>query len=642
MKSKLIFATSLLAATMLSGTAMSRVIDFKIESTGPAIEGTSFGEVGAYERIDAIATIAVKPDDPANAGIVGLDKAPRDKHGDVVFTSEVSILRPSDENSRSPFLFYEVPNRGRNLSFMLLNASHSSAVPTKPEDAGDGFLLSQGDTIVWNGWQPFLGEKLLNVTLPVEKGVTGISREQKIFDKPGETGTLKLTYPAADLDPAKAKITVRVNDTDEATTPKDLSFKYVSENEVEITRPASMPAGAIYEFIYPAKDAVPAGLSMAGIRDVVSFLRGNPGHEAKNPLSGIEHTVGMGISQSGRLMRDIIYQGFNADEQGNKVFDGAMIHIAGSRKTYSNYAFAQQGRYSRQHEDHDYQGDQFPFTYVSMTDPVSGETDGILDTCEASETCPVIMQSDTSTEFWQARAYLLSTSPDGKALTMPDNVRLYFIEGTQHFSLLGAKPAAKDPAANLNNPLSVTPVLRALYEDMKDWVAEGVEPPASRYPSVANGTLVTPAKLNFPTISGKATTPKFNKLQVMDYSVQPPARGAAYPELVPALDVDGNELGGVELPRLAAPLGTYTGWNPRAEGFAAGELYTTQGSFFAFPATVAEGDNRTPLSDRYADKAAYQAAVKAAAEDLVDDRLMRAEDVDQVVDLAGKDYDALH
>ncbi|WP_245926628.1 alpha/beta hydrolase domain-containing protein [Breoghania corrubedonensis] len=632
----------LLAASMLTSPTSARVIDFKIQSSGSVFDGQSYGDAGTYERIDAIATIAVDPKAPENAVIVGIDKAPKDKNGDVVFSAEVSILRPAEAAKRSPFLFYEVTNRGRNLSFELLNDSHSAGIPSKPEDAGDGFVLEHGDTVVWNGWQPGLPDKLMNITLPVEEGVAGTSREQIIFDKPGATGTLKLSYPAADLDPAKATLTVRTNDTDKAETPKDLGFKYVSETEVEITRPADAPAGAIYEFVYPAKNPVPAGLAMAAIRDVVSFLRGNPGHEATDPIDGIKYTVGMGISQSGRLMRDLIYQGFNADEGGARVFDGVMAHIAGSRKTYTNYAFAQPGRYSRQHEDHDYPGDQFPFTYVTMTDPISGKTDGILEKCQASDTCPKIMQSDTSTEFWQARAYLLSTSPDGEtALTMPDNVRLYFIAGTQHFALWDGKPGTKEEAAYPTNPLSVTPVLRALYDDMEAWVADGTEPPASRYPSVADGTLVPVSELVYPTVAGEPLAPKFNTLQVMDHSKVPPVRGKAYPQLVPAIDEDGNPQGGVILPRLAVPLGTYEGWNLRTEGYAKGELYSTTGSFIAFPAEAVDDDSRDGLAERYESKDAYIAAVKEAAEALVADRLMRAEDVATTLKYAERDAEAL-
>ncbi len=435
------------------GSADARVTGFDIVSTKPVFDGQSFGDAGAYERIDAIATFAVDPASLRVGGIVDIDRAPVNRAGEVEFSAEVSILQPAAEDGRSPVLFYEVPNRGRNLSFMLLNRGSSSAIPSTAEEAGDGFLMSRGYTLVWSGWQTDVADDLLNLSLPVLPDVTGPSREEFVFDEPGEVSTAKLTYPAADLDPAKATLTVRAREADERQTADGLGFRYLSPTEIEITRPASADAGAIYEFIYPAKDAVPTGLAFVATSDLVSFLRGNPGHDVQSPLSGIEHTIGMGISQSGRFLRDLIYQGFNADEQGARVFDGAMPHIAGSRKTFTNYRLAQPGRYSRQHEDHDYPGDQFPFTYAETTDPLTGKTESILSACSASDTCPKVMQTDTSTEFWQARASLLTTAPDGEPLEMPEGVRLYFMAGAPHFNSWSATSEETATCVYPSNPL---------------------------------------------------------------------------------------------------------------------------------------------------------------------------------------------
>lgn len=631
----------LLAATVLSGTAQARVTGFQIQSTSPAFDGATFADTGTYERIDAIATIAVDPDAPANAGIADLDKAPRNARGEVEFTTEVFILRPADTKKQSPFLFYEVPNRGRNLSFTLLNRAAAAGVPAKAEDAGDGFLMNRGSTVVWSGWQFDAPEAGINLTLPKLPGVKGISREQMIFDKPGETGKIPLTYPAADLDPAKARLTVRATPDDAPTAPEGLTFKYVSSTEIEITRPAGMDAGAIYDFIYPAEGSVPSGLAFAATRDVISFLRGNEGHDAENPLSGIKHTIGIGISQSGRFLRDFIYQGFNADEGGKQVFDGAMAHIAGSRKTFTNYRFAQPGRYSRQHEDHDYPGDQFPFTYASTTDPLTNRRDSILSACTATDTCPKIMHSDTSTEFWQGRAYLVSTSPEGAPLTMPENVRLYFLAGVPHFNGWGLKSETSKTCVNPTNPLSAAPVMRALYAAMEDWVAQDKAPPASRYPTFSDETLVKLDDLKLPIIDGTAARPKYNALRVMDHSVQPPAQGAAYADYVPATDKDGIPLGGIRLPVVAAPLGTYAGWNLRAKGFAEGELCSLTGSYQPFPATAVASDSRTPIEARYKDQQAYLDAVKAAADGLIAEGLMLPEDTSYVLESAKADAGAV-
>ncbi|HEU0222068.1 MAG TPA: alpha/beta hydrolase domain-containing protein, partial [Paracoccaceae bacterium] len=515
-----------LTAGLMAGGAWAKVVDFRIvETISPAFDGTAFGE-GAYERIDAIAEFAIDPKSERGQRIVDLDKAPVDAAGMVRFSTEVTILRPVDAPKGSGMLFYDVPNRGRNLAFMLMNLSSGAGIPKAAEDAGDGYLMAEGYTIVWSGWQTGLPDELLNLTLPVLPEVTGLSREEFVFDKPGAASEAALSYPAADLDPAKATLTVRQRATDPRATPAGLGFRYLSPTAIEITRPEGFDAGAIYEFIYPAKDAVPAGLAFVATSDLISFLRGSPGHDAESPLAGITHTVGLGISQSGRFLRDLIYQGFNADEAGARVFDGAIPHIAGSRKTFTNYRFAQPGRYSRQHEDHDFPGDQFPFTYAEATDPVTGRAESILSACRATDTCPKIMHTDTSTEFWQARASLVSTSPAGEPLTMPEDVRLYYIAGAPHFGPWSAKSGATETCRFPSNPVSSAPVMRALLAAMRDWVQADKAPPASRYPSLADGTLVTLADLKLPSLPEGELVPPFNELKAQDYGSLPPKAGA--------------------------------------------------------------------------------------------------------------------
>ncbi|MCG5481708.1 MAG: hypothetical protein KK478_22175, partial [Ensifer alkalisoli] len=627
----LILISATLAGALLSSSGLARVTGFEVKATGPAFEGKTFGSVGAYKRIDAIASFAVDSKSPRVAGIVDIDEAPVNGSGEVVFRAEVSMLVPADPARRSPFLLYEVPNRGRNLSFMLLNRSGTTDVPATAADAGDGFLLDRGDTIVWSGWQTHLPDNLLNMELPTLDGITGESREQFIFDEPGAVSSAVLTYAAADLDPSKARLTVRARESDQPEQKAGLSFRYLGPTEIEITRPADMDAGAIYEFIYPAKDAVPAGLAFVATSDLVSFLRGSHGHEVQSPLDGVEHTIALGVSQSGRFLRDLVYHGFNADEAGKRVFDGAIPHIAGSRKTFTNFRFAQPGRYSRQHEDHDYPGDQFPFTYAETTDPLTGESGSILSACRATATCPKIMHTDTSTEFWQARASLVTTSPAGEPLEMPDDVRLYFIAGAPHFNGWSAQSKEEAACAFPTNPLSAAPVMRALYVALANWVSEDKAPPASRYPSLTDATLVRLEDLKLPRIGGEVARPVFNELRVMDHSSQPPVRGKAYPVSVPALDDDGNPLGGIRMANVEAPLGTYAGWNLRREGFAEGELCSLAGTFIPFPKEPNATDDRKSLGERYPDEEAYLMAVKTAAEALVADGFMLPEDVGYVL-----------
>ncbi len=624
-------ATAAVSAMLAVSTTQieAKVARLEILSTETGYDGRAFGEAGPYERIDAVAHFVLDPTSRRAARIVDIGEAPVNERGEVEFSAEVVILRPTGNGSGT--LFYEVPNRGRNLSFPLLNLSAGSGSFTV-DDPGDGFMMQQGHTLVWSGWQTGLDDDLLTIDLPVLEGVIGVSRDEFIFDDAETASTGALSYPAADLDPAAATLTVRPTPEAPRETPEGLSFRYIDESSIEITRPEGYDAGAVYELVYPAKDALPAGLAFVATSDLVSFLRGNSGHDAESPIDGIERTIGMGISQSGRFLRDLIYQGFNADDGGARVFDGAMPHIAGSRKTFTNYRFAQPGRYSRQHEDHDFPGDQFPFTYAEETDPLTGETDSILAACEASDTCPMLMHSDTSTEFWQARASLVSTTPDGEALEMPAGVRLYFLAGAPHFNGWGSEPSESPVCVYPSNPISAAPTMRALVVAMEAWVRDGAEPPDSVYPGLEPGTLVALDELELPRIDGTVPEPVTNVLRVMDHSSIPPKAGEAYPVRVPAVDEDGIPQGGVLQPYIAAPLGTYWGWNLRDEGFGAGDLCSLTGSYVAFPASQTDADSRRPVSARYNGREGYIEALRTAAEELVGANLMRAEDTEFVVE----------
>lgn len=621
----------LLLGLMALSVAEARVTGLEIlEEQNPTFDGQSFGAVGTYRRISAVAHFAVDPDDPANAVIVDLDKAPRNADGEVEFSSQLVILQPSDPQRSNHRLFYEISNRGRNLSFPLLTDGPYAPNPTTADETGNGFLLNDGYTIVWSGWQAGMAEDLMGMSLPLAEGVTGLSREEFIFDSDETTKQLPLTYPAADLDPAKATLTVRVNERDERGSVDGLSFSYIDAQTIEITRPADLPAGAIYEFIYPAKDSQVSGLGFAAVRDLVSFLRGLPGHDVSAPVPRIEHTLGLGISQAGRFARDFVYQGFNADENGGQVFDGLMAHIAGSRKTFTNYRFAQPGRYSRQHEDHAYPGDQFPFTYGETFDPLTQRSDGILKICAGNGTCPKIMHSDTDTEFWQARASLVVTDPAGNPATIPDNVRLYYLAGTQHYTIAGNEIKADAPCTFDNNYFHIGAVMRALVQALDGWVSHGQAPPESRFPDRLGYTLVAPEELPLPGIPGLDYKANINRLQVMDHSVLPPGQGAEYPIFVANTDRDGNVIDGVKLPRLAVPLATHSGWNLRKAGFAQGELCSLSGSYIPFAREAAlkdEADGRPTVAELYGDEAHYMAKVEKAINDLHGQGLILAEDV---------------
>ena len=353
---------------------VSRLEILRIES--PAFEGRSFGAVGTYDKIVGRVTIAVDPADPHNAGIVDLALAPKNAQGLIEAVGEVEILHLTDAAKANRRLFYEVLNRGRKLSLQLLNDAPAGSVLTTAPQAGNGFLMERGYTIVWAGWQGDIlpGEGRMTFTPPVVKDARGLAREEFVFDNAANPASVSLTYPTADLSPS-VKITVREHADDERVSPTGLDFTVTGPTQISIARPAGYDAGAIYEIIYEARDPKVIGLGFAVARDVVSFLKHGAAGDG-NPLAAtrFDHAIGFGISQSGRYLRDFLHQGFNEDEAGRVVFEALMPHIGGSKKAFINYRFAQPGRQSQQHSENTFPGDQFPFTYAVLKDPISGRT----------------------------------------------------------------------------------------------------------------------------------------------------------------------------------------------------------------------------------------------------------------------------
>ena len=649
---------------LFSTHAEAEVVRFevlKVES--PTFEGREFGSVGRYEKIVARAFLEVDPTDQHNAGIVDLKLAPRNAAERVEFVADIVILKPIDLAKGNGRIFYEVVNRGRKISLSLINDAPRGTNPTTAADAGNGYLMREGYTLVWSGWQGDVppGEGRMRLEVPVLRGVTGTNQDQFIFDHDYNPFVANLSYSAADLDPAKATLTVRQNERDPRVTPSDLSFEYfvvdrdrtggawTSPDLIVIHRPAGFDSGAIYEFTYPARDPVVMGLAFASTRDVVSFLRreksdpaGNPNPLAPNGSPAIRSAHALGISQSGRFLRDFLYQGFNEDEKGQMVFDGIILHVAGSRKMFTNYRWAQPGRFSRQHETHLTPGDQFPFTYGVSTDTLTGKRDGVLARCLEAQNCPKVMHTDTSTEFWQARSSLVVTDTNGADIELPTNVRAYLIAGAPHGNSIDAVPGPTAYCQQLRNPLHVGASMRALLHALDRWVSEGVEPPHSRFPSRAEGTLVTPdpVGIRFPSIPKFTYNGRVNGIRVTDYSSQPPREGKAYPVFVPKVDVDGNDVAGIRMPAVEVPRATYLGWNHRREGFAEGELCLNTGSYIPFAQTQdereASGDPRQSIEERYPTPEAYFDKVKEAVDRLLENRLLLEEDAKRIVEQAKK------
>ena len=621
-------------AVLLAADAFAQItrIDLQVVES-PALDGQRFGQVGQYERLRGIAYGEVDPTDPRHREIANLEHAPRNASGRVEYRATVEIYRPIDMTRWNRAIYHTVANRAG-------------------AGAGEPALLERGFALVRVGWQGDIAPTDQNIVayLPVAKNpdgssIVGTVLEERIFNDAEPVSRARLPYAAASLDPGDTTLTVRRSQQAPRTTPADLAWSYVNATEIEIDRPAGFDGGTIYEFVYQAKDPIVMGLGFAAMRDAVSFLRyaeadrdGNPNPLAFEGLPSL--AISLGISQSGRVLRDFLYQGFNEDLSGRIVFDGMHPNIAGSRKSFTNYQFSQPGRWQKQHEDHVYPGDQFPFTYVTLSDPISGRTDGLQERCATSNTCPKIIHSDGEAELWQARSSLVVTDPRGQHIELPENVRVYLIAGTQHGGGRGvhATTPSRSFCQNLNNPLALRQTRVALSIALYEWVEKGIAPPQSHFPTVANGGLVTATATGFPVIPGVVYSGSYNPLHLSDHRTLPPTQGDAYTVLVARTDADGNMTDGVRHPNLAAPIGTHTGWNLRRAGFAEGEQCGGTGSFVPFATDYTErqalGDPRLSLDERYPNHQSYVRAVSDAADALVQGRLLLRRDADEIVQLA--------
>jgi hypothetical protein len=621
------------------------IVSLEIEKVEPLADGVAFGEAGAYERVIAVARGEVDPSSPANSGIALIDKAPRNAAGKVEFATSVFILRPRDPTRGNGRILYEVNNRGRKMLFgNIADGPQGVNDPKTLADLGNAFPLRLGYTIVWSGWDPDAprANMGLALTAPVatDNGqpiVRTVREEWVSGTRVGVLETFKLSHEAATLEQPRARLTVRERADDE---PRELplnQWSFVDARSIRLREGTQARPGFLYEFHYEAKNPKVQGLGFAATRDVVSWLRHAP-EAVKATGRPMTHALAIGFSQAGRYLRNHISEGFNRDEQGRRVFDGIHSHIAGIGRVFFNTPFAQPARTNTQHEDHGFPENEFPFSTATLGDPLTGRS-GSLFRGDGSD--PLLIETNTSTEYWQKGASLLHTDPLGTTdVTLPDNSRVYMIAGTQHGGRAGA---TTDPGPNLNprNPHNPMPAVRALLVALDEWVVSGKAPPPSRVPTLSAGTLVEPDKTGFPAVPGAAIVRTTNTVAPPNDWVTPTLPDKVYRTLVSKVDADGNEVAGIRLPDIAVPLATYTGWNEYKPPYPAGEIADRDGSCLPLPvdqaAREAAGDPRLSIAERYRSGADYMARVQAVVSQLMADRLLLAEDAERYLDRARKE-----
>jgi len=651
------------------------ITELEITKRSSFASGESFGDVGAYELLEGTAHYAVDPLHPRNQSITDLDLAPRNAAGLVEFSADFAMLQPANIERGNRRILFDVVNRGRKTA-LSLNSVPTANDPTSPLEAGNGYLMRRGYTVVWGGWQ---------ADVPPTPGLIGMHAPEAIGPQGPLTGRIMCQFqcneptnvflladrqhlpnPAVYPEEAEATLTARDLPNSPATAVErdQWSFVRVEDADLEpqhshIYMPSGFEPGKIYQLVYTTTGSRIVGLGFAAMRDVVSFLKHAPA-AAGNPCAGaIDHAYAMGRSQSGRFLRQYIHVGINEDEEDRPALDGIIPHVAGAMRGEFNLRFGQPSK------DVCYIiPEMFPFTDTQQTDPVTGTQGSLLETLERRGSVPKIMFTNTSAEYWRGDAALIHTNLE----TLTDaaessSVRRYHFAGCQHGS--GDFPPIEIRANDgikgqlPFNSVDYAPLLRAALDNLDRWVTSGEEPPASRHPSLNDGTAVESHTLldRFAQIPGVPVPTETTRAIRLDYGPEshlgrtiklPADEGEEFPALVADIDESFNERRGICLPDLTVPVATYTGWNLRDESIGNPGLFIgitggLAGWTLPLPATRAEreaaGDPRLSIEERYSDREDYLEQVTRAAMDLVGEGYLLQEDVDEVVDLAGRKYD---
>lgn len=673
-------AVAILAALALP--ACARVTSIEVLSDTPVLNGRSFGSAGPYEEITARVHFAVRPEDPHNRILVDLDKAPRNAQGEVEFSADLFLLRPTGkgkDGGGNHAMLLEIPNRGAKGLLRIADGGTPAAFPSTAENFGDDWLLDEGYTYAALGWQwdapDIRGNLRLYAPVATDHGqsITGLLRDDftpAVATKDWPLGHIILgrvggtEYPAANPADPRNVLTVRDAPYGRRTVIPVGEWGFTSVHSIHLN--AGFQPGRIYELVYVVKDPVVAGLGFAAVRDFVSWVK-HPaasvlppaGATTLPPPDGVHFVYAAGISQCGRFLRDFLYEGFNQDESNRMALDGVLAHVGGAGRGSFNYRFAQPSRDAQPMSSIGWPTDIFPFTDEPERDPAhpSAAPDGLLDRARQEGAVPKVFLSHTSYEYWGRAASLIHTTADGEAdMPIGPNVRIYFFTGLQHFS--GPFPPEKGrgqlASQNLQSFLPIRWFWRAMITNMNAWVQQGIAPPASAYPHVADGTLVARDQLAFPSIPGIHPPGDLTEAFHLDFgpnwrttrilTVQPPVVGAPFPVLVPQADADGTDRAGIHLPEVTVPLATYTGWNLRDPATGAPEERVSfLGSCIPFAKTAAErkasGDPRLSIAERYSSRDDYLARYQKAVDLLVRERWILPQDAPALMKQGAAEWD---
>ena len=621
------------------------VTGLEITQRSQVLDGKPFGASGAYEKIAGTLRFAVDPRDERNARVTDIGLAPRNADGLVEFAADFYLLKPVDMRKGKGRLLLDCVNRGRKVALGMLNSAPRVPDPSSPAEFGNGFLMRHGYTLAWCGWQTDVPRRdgLMALDAPRAQGVVGWLRCEMRPNKRVASLPLADRYhipnATADLADAQARLLVKAHGLADAVEVPRKAWRFSDPGHIELD--GGFEPGAIYDVIYRSADPAIVGLGFLAIRDCGAFLRAA---NATNPCAGaIDRAYLFGVSQTGRFLRQMLHLGLDEDERGSAVFDGVIPHIAGGRRGEFNLRFGQPSLNAKAAV-----GDLPPFNAPELFARIG-----------ARARPPRIFLTNSSAEYWRGDASLVHTDREGsREVEPPAFVRVYALSGTQHtpgaLPPLDADPNTGDRGLQRFNVVDYAPLMRAALVNLDRWVSADVEPPASAFPRLADGTAVAAESLGtfFGKIPGVRFPERIVRPQQLDFgpdiergiATYPAKAGAAYRTFVSTVDADGNEAAGIRPAELAVPLATYCGWNPRhPDTGAPGDLMQMMGSTLPFCATRAarerSGDPRPAIEERYASKEAFLARVRDAAMTAASQRHMLAEDADAIVERAARLWD---
>lgn len=713
----------LLGVLCLGDNANARVVRIEILERKPLAAGMSFGEVGPYEFLRGRLHFAVPPDAPGNRAVVDLHFAkqgrlredlstivdgrlievlgedPRNSQGEVTFSGDFILLKPVDVARGNHRLLYGVNNRGNLLMLSYFNNAAGSNRPITAEHVGNGWLMRRGYSLLWSAWNwdvESVGRQPLRINLPVivredgEPMTAIINAELSVQLRDG----MKVEriawggsrcYPVAEDAIQEAVLTVRGSPNGQRRGIARKNWRFAVNtpggtprfDPVNVYLPDGFEKGKLYELIYTAKHPRVVGLGLAAVRDAISFFHfeaedeaGNANPLALNGRPDSRFAYIFGISQSGRFITHMIYQGFHVDERNRMVFEGARPHVAGAGKGGFNYRFAQTTHHQKHLQGNYFPADHFPFHYTPdgevQHDPLgqTGRSEGdVFAEAKRLGKIPRILIVNHEGEYWTRSASLVHTDVEGKQdARLHPLVRVYMVNGVRHGTPGRAGGRDTRSSEHMLNQLDPRPVGRALLVALDQWVSNRIDPPPSRVPRIDRLQLLSAIahRDHFPVIPDYVTEeldfpglrhpgvnlqpprvdygPRFWTKGIQD-SVPPKTYGPRFVTLVPAIDADGNPIGGIRLPRLSVPLGTNQAFNPRNDiAGAPNYLKAFESSFWPFARTrverIRKGDERPSIEERYVGRDDYVRKITEAARFLVEQRLLLNEDEAAIVAFA--------